>query len=104
MSDLWHKLHDNLVTLVRQLDVNEEGKGNRLYDTVFDRAIELVSMLGTCNVTKDSQMEAMRRKLEDAFYGLNLDQIKNSPPRWVTYAPYLCKVTWVVVNHLHCTH
>lgn len=79
MSDLWHKLHDNLVTLVRQLDVNEEGKGNRLYDTVFDRAIELVSMLGTCNVTGDSQMEAMRRKLEDAFYGLNLDQIKNSP-------------------------
>jgi hypothetical protein len=79
MSNLWHKLHDNLVTLVRQLDVNEEGKGNRLYDTVFDRAIELVSMLGTCNVTKDSQMEAMRRKLEDAFYGLNLDQIKNSP-------------------------
>ena len=79
MNDLWHKLHDNLTTLVRQLDVNEEGKGNRLYDSVFDRAIELTEMLGTCNVTGDSQMEAMRRQLEQALHGLNLDQIKRSP-------------------------
>ena len=79
MTDIWHKLHDNLSTLVRQLDVNDEGKGNRLYDTVFDRAIELTEMLGTCNVTGDSQMEAMRRQLETALHGLNLEQIKNSP-------------------------
>ena len=82
MNDIWHKLHDNLTTLVRQLDVNEEGKGNRLYDSVFDRAIELTEMLGTCNVTGDSQMEAMKRQLEQAFhvsFGLNLDQIKRSP-------------------------
>jgi hypothetical protein len=84
MNDIWHKLHDNLTTLVRQLDVNEEGKGNRLYDSVFDRAIELTEMLGTCNVTGDSQMEAMKRQLEQAFHvsgerSLNLDQIKNSP-------------------------
>jgi hypothetical protein len=84
MNDIWHKLHDNLTTLARQLDVNEEGKGNRLYDSVFDRAIELTEMLGTCNVTGDSQMEAMKRQLEQAFHvsgerSLNLDQIKNSP-------------------------
>ena len=79
MNDIWHKLHDNLTTLVRQLDVNEEGKGNRLYDSVFDRAVELTEMLGTCNVTGDSQMEAMRRQMEQALHGLNLDQIKNSP-------------------------
>ena len=79
MNDLWHKIHDNLTTLVRQLDVNETGKGNRLYDTVFDRALELTEMLGTCNVTGDSQMEAMRRQLEQAMQGLNLGKIKNSP-------------------------
>jgi hypothetical protein len=79
MDDIWRKLHDNLTTLVHELDVNEKGKGNRLYDSVFDRAIELTEMLGTCNVTGDSQMEAMRRQLEQALHGLNLDQIKNSP-------------------------
>jgi hypothetical protein len=73
-----------LTTLARQLDVNEEGKGNRLYDSVFDRAIELAEMLRTCNITHDSQMEAMRQRLEQAFHisgnrTLNLDQIKNSP-------------------------
>ena len=79
MHSVWQRLHDNLATLVRQLDVNEKGKGNRVYDTVFDRALELVDMLGTCNVTGDSQMEAMRRQLETALHGLNLEQIKNSP-------------------------
>jgi hypothetical protein len=79
MSDLWHRLHDNLTTLSRQLEVNDEGKGNRLYDSVFERALELIDMMGTCNVTGDSQMEAMRQRLEKAFYGLNLDKIKNSP-------------------------
>jgi len=79
MKDIWQKLHANLTTLVRQLDVNEEGKGNKLYDTVFDRALELTDMLGTCNVTGDNQMEAMRQRLEQAFHGLTLGQIKNSP-------------------------
>jgi len=79
MNDIWRKLHDNLTTLVHELDVNEKGKGNRLYDSVFDRAIELTEMLGTCNVTGDSQMEAIRRQMEQALHGLNLDQIKRSP-------------------------
>ena len=79
MDDVWHRLHDNLTTLARQLDVNEEGKGNRLYDSVFDQALNLTEMLGTCNVTQDSQMEAMRRRLEDVLHGTNLEQIKNSP-------------------------
>ncbi len=84
MNDIWQKLYENLTTLARQLDVNEEGKGNKLYDSVFDRAIELTEMLRTCNVTQDSQMEAMRQRLEQAFQmsgerSLSLDKIKNSP-------------------------
>jgi len=77
MDSVWHRLHDNLTTLVHELEVDEEGKGNRLYQTVFDRAIELTNMLGTCNVTGDSQMEAMRRQLDEALHGTNLEQLKN---------------------------
>jgi len=76
MNDLWHKLHDNLTTLVRQLDYDADGKRNRVYDTVFDRAPELVEMLSTCNVTGDSQMEAMRQRLDTALYGLTADAVK----------------------------
>ena len=79
MDSIWHRLHDNLTKLVRQLDVNDEGKGNRLHHTVFGRAVELTEMLGTCNVTGDSQMEAMRRQLEEALHGTNVDQFKKSP-------------------------
>ena len=76
MNDLWHKLLDNLTTLVRQLDYDADGKRNRVYDTVFDRAHELVEMLSTCNVTGDSQMEAMRQRLDTALYGLTADAVK----------------------------
>jgi len=76
MNDLWHKLHDNLTTLVRQLDYDADGKRNRVYDTVCDRAHELVEMLSTCNVTGDSQMEAMRQRLDTALYGLTADAVK----------------------------
>lgn len=76
MNDLWHKLHENLTTLVRQLDYDADGKRNRVYDTVFDRAHELVEMLSTCNVTGDSQMEAMRQRLDTALYGLTADAVK----------------------------
>ena len=76
MNDLWHKLHDNLTTLVRQLDYDADGKRNRVYDTVFDRAHELVEMLSTCNVTGYSQMEAMRQRLDTALYGLTADAVK----------------------------
>jgi len=76
MNDLWHKLHDNLTTLVKQLDYDADGKRKRVYDTVFDRALELCDMLKTCNITGDSQMESMRQKLESALYGLTSDAVK----------------------------
>jgi len=76
MNDLWHKLYENLTTLVRQLDYDANGKRNRVYDSVFDRAHELVEMLSTCNVTGDSQMEAMRQRLDTALYGLTADAVK----------------------------
>ena len=84
MDDVWTRLHTNLTRLVRQLDVDEEGKGNRLYDTVFDQALSLTEMLGTCNVTGDTQMEAMKRQLEQALHQSNgapltVDKIKKSP-------------------------
>jgi hypothetical protein len=84
MDDVWTRLHTNLTRLVRQLDVDEEGKGNRLYDTVFDQALSLTEMLGTCNVTGDTQMEAMKRQLEQALHyadgaPLTVDSIKKSP-------------------------
>lgn len=76
MNDLWHKLHENLTTLARQLDYDAEGKRNRVYDSVFDRAQELCDMLRTCNITGDSQMEAMRQRLETALFGLTADAVK----------------------------
>ncbi len=91
MDDVWTRLHTNLTRLVRQLDVDEEGKGNRLYDTVFDQALSLTEMLGTCNVTGDTQMEAMKRQLEQALHQsdgapLTVDKIKKSPPCAKTHA------------------
>jgi hypothetical protein len=66
-----------LNTLVRQLDYDADGKRNRVYDTVFDRAHELVEMLSTCNVTGDSQMEAMRQRLESTLRGVTPEGLRD---------------------------
>jgi len=80
MSDLWYQLHDQLNVFIKSLHVDDTtGKGNRVYDTVFERLLALTDMLHSCNVTNDPQMDAMRRKLSAAIGSVSTDAIKNSP-------------------------
>jgi len=80
MSDLWYQLHDQLNVFIKSLHVDETtGKGGKIFDTVFERLISLTDMLHSCNVTNDSQMDAMRRKLSAAIGSVSTHAIKNSP-------------------------
>lgn len=78
MRDIWERLHDVLSTLSRQLaDQTEDGKTPKLYQSVFDRALEVVDLMETCNVTGDPNMQLMQRRLAQAFNGVTLDGIKD---------------------------
>jgi hypothetical protein len=78
MGDLWERLRDTLTTLVRQLEpAGEDGKAKRIYDSVVERAKDLVEMMATCNVTNDPDMAAMQVKLASALDGTNAEALRS---------------------------
>lgn len=78
MKDIWNRLHDVLAKLSRQLaDQTEEGKTPKIYTSVFDRALEVIDLMETCNITGDVTMQTMQRRLAQVFKGVTVDGIKD---------------------------
>lgn len=77
MKDIWTRLHDVLATLSRQLaDQTEDGKTPKIYASVFDRALEVIELMDTCNITADPNMQLTQRKLAQAFRGVTVESVK----------------------------
>lgn len=77
MNDIWTRLHGTLTTLSRQLaDQTEDGKTPKIYASVFDRMLEIIDLMETCNVTGDATMQLMQRRLSMAFRGITVEAVK----------------------------
>lgn len=84
MNDIWRRLHDTLTVLSRQLaDTVTNAKGEqvtpKIYASVFDRALEVLDLMETCNITGDLNMQLMQRKLAMAFRGVTVESVKDDP-------------------------
>ncbi len=78
MKDIWQRLFDILTTLSRQLaDKTEEGKSPRIYTSIFERMVDVLDLMETCNLTGDMNMQLMQRKLAVAFRGVNAEAVKD---------------------------
>jgi hypothetical protein len=78
MRDIWERLYKTLSTLSAQLsDKTEDGKTPKIFTSVFDRALEIIDMMETCNLTGDPQMQLMQRRLSQTFKGVTVDDIKD---------------------------
>lgn len=78
MRDIWQRLYETLNVLSRQLsDQTEDGKTPKIYQSVFDRALEVIDLMETCNMTNDPTMQLMQRKLAMAFRGVTVDAVKD---------------------------
>jgi hypothetical protein len=78
MRDIWQRLYDTLSVLSRQLsDQTEDGKTPKLYQSVFDRALEVIDLMETCNLTGDMNMQLLQRRLRSAFNGVTLEAVKD---------------------------
>lgn len=49
----------------------------KFYDTLVSNVTDMFPILDLCNVTGDSQMSAMKLKLEDAFYCVTPDALRD---------------------------
>jgi hypothetical protein len=77
MDDVFKRTRTYLERLHNSLDddnisMGKDGKPKpkRIFAGTFDGVLDMIDMLKACNLTGDTQMEAIRIKLEDQFRGL----------------------------------
>lgn len=77
-ADAWDRLHSILTQLSFGLRTDEDGKKGKIYASVLDNAKDLCGLLTSFNIKGDTQLEAMRLKLEDNLTGLDAKDITSS--------------------------
>ena len=76
MNDIWQRAFKCLSNMSERLDyASNEGK-KVFRDTLVTNVLDIVDLLSVCNITNDSQMEAMRMKLEDTLQGVTPDALR----------------------------
>jgi hypothetical protein len=75
MKEAWRRLYDHVKLMAERL-ANTEG---RLYESLFDNALELCRILPRLNFADDPHLEAMRQEVEAKLAGHNKDSIKDNP-------------------------
>jgi len=67
-QSVWKKLYAYLENMSYRLDYVDPKDKRKFHDTLVSNVTGMFPILDLCNVTGDSQMSAMKLKLEDAFY------------------------------------
>jgi hypothetical protein len=76
MGDVWKRMHTALSNMSDKL-TDSNGKKQVFRDTLVSNALSMVDLLSTCNVTGDSQMEAMRQRLESTLRGVTPEGLRD---------------------------
>ena len=76
MGDVWKRMHTALANMSAKL-TDSNGKKQVFRDTLVSNALSMVDLLTTCNVTGDSQMEAMRQRLESTLRGVTPEGLRD---------------------------
>ena len=76
MNDVWQRTFNTLTKMSERLDYADHEQKKVFRDTLVSNVVDLVELLDVCNVTGDSQMSAMRMKLDDALRGVTPDALR----------------------------
>jgi hypothetical protein len=76
--DAWNRLHTTLKHMADRL-TDEDGKKNRIFDTLIDNPRELCGLLTMLNVTNDPALERARVQLENLIEGTSVSELRKFP-------------------------
>ena len=76
-QSVWKRLYAYLERASERLDYVDHGDKKKFHDTLVSNVTDMFEVLDVCNVTGDSQMSAMKLKLEDAFYCVTPDALRD---------------------------
>ena len=78
-NDVWTRLHMALSKMSERLDYSDTIGDKKIFrDSLVDNVVGMVGLLDICNVTGDSQMTALKNKLEETMYGISADVLRES--------------------------
>ena len=76
MGDLWQRTHTALTKMSERLDY-ADGQTKKVFrDSLVDNVVEMVELLDACNITNDTQMSAMKARLEDTLRGVTPEALR----------------------------
>ena len=78
MQDVWERTYKALSNMSDRLDYGGDDKKKVFRDSLVDNVLDMVELLNVCNVSGDSQMSEMARKLDDALRGVTPDGLRNN--------------------------
>ena len=76
MNDVWHRTYKALSAMSERLDYAGADDKKTFRNSLVDNVLEMVDLLDVCNVTGDTQMTALRNKLDNALAGITPEALR----------------------------
>lgn len=76
MNDIWQRAYKALSAMSERLDYSDAETKKVFRNTLVDNVVEIIELLDVCNVTGDSQMSALRNKLDNALAGITPEALR----------------------------
>jgi len=76
MGDVWSRAHDALAKMSERLDYADGPTKKIFRDSLVDNVVDIIELLGACNITNDPTMELAQKKLSTAMRGITPDALR----------------------------
>jgi hypothetical protein len=79
MREPWERLYQEIKHIKDKMIDKEDGKPQKLYQSMLDNALSLCSTLEALNLLDDPDLEAARRALEQSLTDIDIVSLRKSP-------------------------
>jgi hypothetical protein len=79
MQEPWNRLYEEVQHIRDKMITKEDGKPQKLYQSMLDNALGLCSTLKSLNIMDDIDLEAARRALELSLIDVDIKSLRESP-------------------------
>jgi hypothetical protein len=80
MRDIWMRVHKAVTSMCDGLDryglKTEKGNKQTFRDTLVENVVELIDLMGACNITNDAAMTEAQRRLSIALDGVTPEALR----------------------------
>ena len=76
MREIWERAKDALTKMSERLDYADDQTKKIFRDSLVDNVMDVVDLMGSCNITGDTHMSAVQARLKSALSGVTPDALR----------------------------